>query len=78
MFIGGENEPRPPILQTMIKQTLTKSVVVKVNGSWKKTCQDVVAPINSWKRINEAIDAILDQSIEDYGILHKPFAPVIL
>lgn len=62
----------------MPQQSLVKSVVVKINGNWKKTCQEVSAPVNSWKMINKAIDAILDQSVVDYTILHKPFYPVLV
>ena len=64
----------------MIKQTLTKTVVVKVNGSWKKLQKDAEVPTrySSWKSISLLIDTILDQSVDDYAILHKPFIPVLM
>ena len=64
----------------MIKQTLTKTVLVKVNGSWKKLQKDTEVPTQytSWKSINLLIDTILDQSVDDYAILHKPFIPVLV
>ena len=64
----------------MIKQTLTKTVIVKVNGSWKKLQKDAEVPTrySSWKSISLLIDTILDQSVDDYAILHKPFIPVIM
>ena len=62
----------------MPKQSLVKSIVVKVDGNWKKTYQDVPAPVNSWKRINMAIDAILEQSVAEHTILHKPYRPVLV
>ncbi len=64
----------------MIDQTLTKSVMVKVNGSWKKLQKDaeVATRYTSWKSINLLIDSVLDQSVDDYAILHKPFIPVLM
>ena len=50
-----------------------KFVVVKVNGNWVKTCQEVQKPINSWNGIISMIDDIFDNAAEDHVILHKPF-----
>jgi len=62
----------------MINQIPLKLTLVKVNGTWKKIYKEIPQPIVTWKSINLLIDDILDQSVEDYRILHKPFAPVLV
>ena len=62
----------------MIDQIPLKLVLIKINGTWKKVYKEIPQPISTWKSINLMIDSIFDQSIEDYGILHKPFTPVLI
>jgi len=73
-----ERETPPPLL--MFNQTVLKPVMIKVNGNWQKVYKDkeVAARYSSWKSINLLIDFIMDQSVENHTILHKPFAPVFL
>lgn len=64
----------------MIRQTLLKSKLVKIKGTWQKVYRDAEAPARytSWKSINLMIDAAIDHSVNDHTILHKPFTPILL
>lgn len=64
----------------MPQQTLLKTKLVKIKGTWMKLYKDAEAPARytSWKSINLLIDAALDAAAYDHVILHKPFIPILL
>jgi len=62
----------------MKTQKIVKFVVVKVNGNWVKTCQEVQKPLNSWNGIISMIDDIFDNATKDHVILHKPFNLMVM